>query len=430
MTDYRTLWADLGMDLERHDQLLDVLSQGYSQIFLSQSNRPEGMKYFDFVVSEAHGLRIQELADHRKNGGTVVGAFCVFVPEDIVLAAGGIPIGLCAGAEFPIPDSEGLIPRNTCPLIRATLGFKMSRVCPYMQMSNFLVGETTCDGKKKMYEVLNEYHPTYVMEVPQKKTQAARNLFLSEITAFKDKMEAESGKKITAEGLAAATSKVEAKKQALRRLHGIRAADPVPISGRDALLASQISFYDDIDRFTAKVNELAGELESRAERGEGVFPKGTPRILLVGTPIPFPDWKIHTIVESAGGVIIGEESCVGSRYYSTTTPSNDGALDGQLQAIADRHLGTHCACFTPNEERVGDIIEMAKALNADGVINYSLAFCQTYAAEAVKMEKALAKEGIPTISLESDFSMNDQGQLSTRVQAFIEMISSRLEVRS
>ena len=425
MSDYRQMWSDLGMDLKRHDELLGILSGAYSQIFMTQKNRPEGMQYFDFVVSEAHGLRIQELVDHKKNGGTVVGGFCVFVPEDIILAAGGIPVGLCAGAEFPIADSDGLIPRNTCPLVRASLGFKMSGTCPYIQSSDFIVGETTCDGKKKMYEVLAEHHPMYIMEVPQKKTDAANDLFYAEVQAFKDRMEQEAGRKITSADLVEATAKLEAKKKALRRLHTARAASPVPISGLDALLVSQIAFYDDIDRFTAKVFDLADELEARVERGEGIFPSSTPRILYAGTPIPLPDWKLHSIVEAAGGVIVGEESCVGSRYYSTSTPANDGTLDGQVKAISERLLGTHCACFTPNDERIDDIIEMARETKADGVIHYSLSFCQTYASEAMKVEKALQKAGIPVISLESDFSANDSAQLSTRVQAFVEMLASR-----
>ena len=422
MSDYRPMWTDLGLDLDRHDSLLEMLGQGYTQVFLSQQNRPEGMKYFDFVVSEAHGLRIHELVEHKKKGGTVVGTFCVYVPEDVILAAGGVPVGLCAGADFAVADSDGLIPRNTCPLIRASLGFKMNRTCPYIQASDFVVGETTCDGKKKMFEVMAEQHPTYIMEVPQKKTTAARDLFISEVKTFLDKMESESGRNISAGQLAEATRKLEAKKAALRRLHAARKADPTPISGLDALLVSQISFYDDIDRFTSKVNELADEVEARATDGQGAFAKATPRILFAGTPIPLPDWKLHSIVESSGAAIVGEESCVGSRYYTTVTPTNDGTLEGQLNAISDRLLGTHCACFTPNTERVGDIVEMARDYKADGVIHYALAFCQTYSAEAMKVEKALKAEGIPVMSLESDFSANDAGQLQTRVQAFVEMI--------
>lgn len=425
MADYREMWSELGLNLERHDQLLEILGGAYTQLFLSQENRPKGMEYFDFVVSEAHGLRIQELVEHKKQGGTVVGSFCVYVPEDIILAAGGIPIGLCAGAEFPIPDSEGLIPSSSCPLVRASLGFKLSGTCPYIQASDFVVGETTCDAKKKMYEVLGQYHPTYVMEVPQKKTDAANYLFYTEILAFKDKMEAESGRKIDAASLSKATRKLEAKKQALRRFHAARGVDPTPISGRDALLVSQIAFYDDIDRFTSKVNELAEELEERAARGEGVFPKNTPRLVFSGTPLPLPDWKLHSIVESAGAVIVAEESCVGSRYYTTTTPENGGAIEEQLKAISERHLGTHCACFTPNEERIQDVIDIVRATNADGVIHYSLSFCQPYSFEAIKMKNALEAEGIPVLSLESDFSTNDMGQLQTRIQAFTELLEAK-----
>ncbi len=149
-----------------------------------------------------------------------------------------------------------------------------------------------------------------------------------------------------------------------------------------------------------------------------------PRILFAGTPLPLPDWKLHSIVESVGGTIVCEESCVGSRYYSTTTPANDGSLDGQLGAISDRLLGTHCACFTPNAERIDDIISLARGYGVDGVIHYSLAFCQTYIAESIKVENALKEAGIPALSLESDFSANDAAQLQTRVGAFVEMIGS------
>jgi len=174
MSDYRPMWTELGLDLERHDMLLEALGGMYQGLFLAQNNRPKAMDYFDFVVSEIHGLRVKELMDHRAGGGKVVGLYCVFVPEDLIMAAGAIPVGLCAGAQFAVPDAEEVLPRNTCPLVKSSFGFKVSRTCPYVQASDFVVGETTCDGKKKMYEILGEYHPTYVMEVPQKKTPLGR----------------------------------------------------------------------------------------------------------------------------------------------------------------------------------------------------------------------------------------------------------------
>ncbi len=291
-----------------------------------------------------------------------------------------------------------------------------------MQASDFVIGETTCDGKKKMYEVLAEYHPTYVMEVPQKKTPLGRELFLEETRGLKAKLEAETGMAITAERLAEATAVVEAKRRALQRLHNIRKARPAPITGLDALLVTQISFYDDSVRFAEKVNALCEELESRTAKGEGVAPADAPRILVSGSPMAIPNWKLHRILEDSGAAVVGEESCTGTRYFSYLAAENDGSLEGQLEAIADRQLETHCACFTPNDERIEDILTLARDWRADGVVHYNLQFCHTFANEAVKVEKALAEENIPLLRIETDYSDEDMGQLKTRVDAFLEMI--------
>ncbi len=422
MVDYRSMWTELDIDLEKHDTLLQVLPSMYESIFLSQENRPEAMDYFDFVVGEIHGLRVRELMDHKASGGRVVGLYCVFVPEDLIMAAGAIPVGLCAGTQFSVPDAEQVLPRNTCALIKSSFGFKLGRTCPYVQASDFVIGETTCDGKKKMYEVLAGYHPTYVMEVPQRKTRLGRELFLEETRGLKAKLEAETGVAITAERLAEATAVVEAKRRALQRLHNIRKARPAPITGLDALLVTQISFYDDSVRFAEKVNALCEELEGRTAKGEGVAPADAPRILVSGSPMAIPNWKLHRILEDSGAAVVGEESCTGTRYFSYLAAENDGSLEGQLEVIADRQLETHCACFTPNDERIADILTLARDWRADGVVHYNLQFCHTFANEAVKVEKALAEENIPLLRIETDYSDEDMGQLKTRVDAFLEMI--------
>jgi len=422
MTDYREMWAELGLDLERHDALMQALSSMYGSIFLSQEGRPEAMDYFDFVIGEIHGLRVRELMDHRSNGGKVVGLYCVFVPEDLIMATGAIPVGLCAGAQFSVPDAEEVLPRNTCALIKSSFGFKVSRTCPYLQASDFVIGETTCDGKKKMYEILGEYHPTYVMEVPQKKTPLGRELFLEELRGLRGKLEQETGVVITGDKLAEATSLVDGKRRALQRLLNARKARPAPISGLDALLVTQISFFDDAARFTEKVNALCDELEERIARDEGPFPADAPRVLLSGCPMAIPNWKLHRIIEDSGAVVVGEESCVGTRYFGNLTGKNDGRLESQLKAIADRQLETHCACFTPNNERLEDVLELARGWSADGVVHYTLQFCHTYANEAVKVERALVRENVPLLRIETDYSDEDVGQLKTRVDAFLEMI--------
>jgi benzoyl-CoA reductase/2-hydroxyglutaryl-CoA dehydratase subunit BcrC/BadD/HgdB len=422
MVDYRSMWSDLDLDLEKHDTLLQVLPNLYESVFLSQENRPAAMDYFDFSIAEIHGLRVKELMDHKAGGGKVVGLYCVFVPEDLIMAAGAIPVGLCAGTQFSIPDAEEVLPRNTCALIKSSFGFKLNRTCPYVQASDLLIGETTCDGKKKMYELLAEHHPTYVMDVPQKKTPIGRRLFLEELQALKTKLEAETGAAITAETLTQATAAIDAKRSALRRLHAIRKAQSVPISGLDALLVTQVSFYDDPVRFTEKVNALCDELEGSIAPAKGVAPASAPRILISGSPMSLPNWKLHQILEGSGAIVVGEESCTGTRYFNNLTPESDGTLAGQLEAIAARQLETHCACFTPNDERIEDIITLARDWAVDGVVHYNLQFCHTFANEAVKVEKALAEEDIPLLRIETDYGDEDTGQLRTRVEAFLEMI--------
>ena len=133
MENYNQMWTDLEMDLERHDVLLNALPELYQSTYLSQSNRPQAMAYFDFVISEIHGLRVKELVEHKTKGGKIFGAFCVYVPEEIIMAANGICVGLCAGAEISIARAEQVLPRNICPLIKSAFGFKLEKICPYFQ---------------------------------------------------------------------------------------------------------------------------------------------------------------------------------------------------------------------------------------------------------------------------------------------------------
>lgn len=419
--DYSEMWRNLGLNLENHAGLLLVLSEGYKNIYLSQKGRPKGMEYFDFVISEVHGFRIKEIADAKQAGRKVVGTFCVYVPEEIVLAADGVCIGLCAGAEVGSGEAEKFIPRNTCALIKAFMGFKLAGLCPYVELTDLIVGETTCDGKKKAYEVFqNITGKVYVMEIPNMKNEESKKLWHAEVVKFKETLEAITGKTIDVGGLKKGALLVNGKRRALQRLSRLRAADPAPISGLDALLINQVSFYDDPVRFTQMTNKLCDELEERTQQKIGVSPKGARRVLISGSPMAIPNWKLHSIIEGSGAVVVGEESCVGERNFRDLLDENFSTVDEALQKMADRYLEIDCACFTPNDERLENIKSMTQRLHADGVIHYALQFCTPYMMEAYKVEKALGK--VPFMRMETDYSMEDVGQLKTRVEAFLEML--------
>jgi len=424
MADYHQMWKDLGMNVEMHDQLCAVLPQAFGDVFLSQENRPEMMDYFDFVVSEIHGVRPAELVEFQKKGGKVFGTFCVYVPDEIVFAAGGIATGLCGGSQFWVPGGEKVLPVNTCPLIKASVGARLDRTCPFFRIADMFVGETTCDGKKKAWEILAEDVPVHVMDIPQMKRDKDIKSWADEIRIFKDVVEKFTGNKITAESLEENIKLFNTKRKALARLYAMRKNENIPISGTDTLLISQIAFYDDPVRFTEKVNILCDELDQRVADGVTVFPAGTKRILISGTPMAIPNWKLHHIIETCGAAVVCEETCTGTRYFEHLTDESASTVDDQIQALAERYMNINCACFTPNTARTDDIIRLAKEYHADGVIDINLKFCSLYDTEGYKVEKALKEAGIPVLGIETDYTDSDAQQLRTRISAFIEMLNA------
>ncbi len=420
---YTKMWKSLGMNLEAHDGLLQVLGKAYADIYLSQKNRPAGMSYLDFVMSEIHGLRIEELVDAKKQGRKVIGTFCLYVPEEIILAADAISVGLCAGAECGTELVEQILPRNTCALIKSFVGFKLAGVCPYVEACDLVIGETTCDGKTKAYEIFGQYKPMFVLEIPHMKNAGDKLLWRSEVGRLADKIEELTGKKITAESLKKGVATANAKREALHRLNRLRAADPAPISGLDSLLINQVQFYDDPVRFTEKINALCDELESRVAKKTGVAPKGTPRLLVSGCPMAAPNWKLPSIIEKSGAIIVGEESCVGERGTRNLVDLQGAKTREEiLDRIAERYLEIDCAVFTPNLERIDHVSEMACNYKADGVVHYELQFCTPYTMEGHTVRQAMTKNGVPCLRIETDYSMEDAAQIQTRVQAFLELL--------
>lgn len=422
--DWYPMWKDLGIDILKHDQLLSVLPEMFKAVYIDvQQNRPEGMGFWDFVVGDIHGIRVSEVVDAKKKGRMVVGTFCLFVPDELIVAVDGISIGLCGGTNFSNYAVEDILPINLCPLIKSALGFSLGKICPYYLATDFLIGETTCDGKKKAWEILGKNKEVYVVELPHCKDRPqARAHFIAELKALAKKLEAVSGKKLTPENLKAAIVKIAKKRDLLRLIYETRKVDPVPISGKDALLVSQVAFYDDPDRQIVMLDKLAVELKERVKNGVGVVAKGTKRILVSGTPIAIPNWKLHHVIETSGASVVAEETCTGTRYFQGDVKVTGKTVDALLENLADRYLGINCACFTPNEGRKQDLLRLVKEYKVDGVILYTLSFCTNYDMEAQVLEKELKQNKIPVLSITTDYSSEDSAQLKTRVEAFLETL--------
>ncbi len=421
--DYRKMWGELGMDVETHDNLCAALPPAFTEIYLSQKNRPEGMGFWDMVVADIHGIRPAELIEERKKGRKVFGTFCLYVPDEIIIALNGIVTGLCGGSEFWVPDGEKHLPKGMCPLVKASLGAYYGRTCPFFRVTDLFVGETTCDGKKKAYEIMSQDAPVYVIDMPQMKRDEDVVKLAREYRKFASKCEIVTGNSLTIDKLNEAIRITNNKRKAMQRVYNARKnADNIPISGKDALLMTQIAFFDDPVRCAQMCDKLADELEERNRRGVSVFDKGTKRIMVTGTPLAIPNWKLHHIIETSGGAVVCEEMCTGVRYIENLVDEDGGSLDDVILNLARRYMKNNCSCFTPNPGRIEDIIRLAEEYHVDGVIDVNLKFCTTFDTEGILVEKALKEAGIKVLGIETDYNDGDSEQLKTRIQAFFEML--------
>ena len=419
MADYSKMLTELGVNVGLHDELQKSLSRLHEKTHFSQKNRPETIRLFDEAFHKSHSSRVAEIKDHREKGGKSIGTFCIYVPEEIAYAADVIPIPLCGGSGWAVSYSDKVLPRDICPLIRSTFGMAVSGTCPFKKLKDLDVGETTCDAKKKAWDLFG----FKVMEVPQKKNPLDRALWLGEVREFLQTMETLSGIRITEERLRGGISLMNQKRRALQRINAFRMLPNPPLSGLDALLVSQLALSQGIHEFIRNAEALSEELERRAESGISAYKAEGKRILIAGSPSPLGYAKLHHIVESAGFHIVADESCTGTRYFRDLVEEEDGDLDGMILALADRYMKIDCSCFSPNTERLENLLTLIHEFNAHGVIHHILQYCHGYNIEARFLEKELKKRGIPSLIVETDYSEEDTGQIKTRVEAFGEMLA-------
>jgi benzoyl-CoA reductase/2-hydroxyglutaryl-CoA dehydratase subunit BcrC/BadD/HgdB len=171
------------------------------------------------------------------------------------------------------------------------------------------------------------------------------------------------------------------------------------------------------------VNKVCDELEVRIKNGEGAYPQGYPRVITSGCPMAIPNWKIPSIVETSGAVIVGEESCVGERGTRWFTDEEGETVEQLMTNILTRYYNVDCAIFTPNPSRLEHVQNMVKKYSSQGVVHYNLQFCQPYQVESGIVETRLENGDIPFLRIDTDYSQEDTGQIKTRIEAFIERIN-------
>lgn len=380
-------------------------------------NLPENFESYNDARKNGF-LRMKEL---KENGAKVVGTFCSFVPTELVEAAGGTVVSLCASSEEPITAAEADLPRNLCPLIKASYGFALTDTCPYFYFSDFIVGETTCDGKKKMFELMNDIKETYVMQLPSSRDEDALNAWEAEIKKFWKKLEDFYGIIITDDDVKRAIELKNRERDVMLRFLELGKLNPSPISGYEmGTRLDSLGFKPDIEARCKIIEERTEEVLKDWEENYKGKKSRKPRILITGCPNSGVREKTIRVMEELGADVVAFDSCNGTREkvekVDTSLPP--------ARALAKKYLNINCSVMSPNQSRMDYISEMIDEYQVDGVIELILQACHTYAIESYHVKKTAAAKGVPYLKIETDYSTADSGQINTRLEAFMETLEN------
>lgn len=372
----------------------------------------------------------EEFAEQRKNsflavkeakekGIPVVGSYCTYFPKELPMAIGAAAVSLCSMSGETIEVAEQDLPKNLCPLIKASYGFAKTDKCPYFYFSDLIVGETTCDGKKKMYELMSQFKDVYVMQLPQSQDERGRKFWRESCLELKRKLEEKFGTVITDEAVRQAVHTENGVRRALQRFYGVMKHDPAPITGLELFRVLYGSTFK-LDRsgLADELNALTDKIEAEYAAGKRLDKK--PRILITGCPMGGATEKVIEAIENNGGVVVTYENCSGAKAIEREVKEDTDDIYG---AIADRYLGIGCSVMTPNNNRFKLLDEMIDEYKVDGVVEMVLQACHTYSVESKTVRRFVTHDKeIPYIYIETDYSKTDVGQLNTRLAAFVEML--------
>ena len=382
---------------------------------MSNNNLPEIFETF----ADARKKGFLTMKEEKDKGRNVVGIFCTYTPRELIYAADAISVSLCSTSEETIPEAEKYLPKNLCPLIKSSYGFAISDKCPYMYFSDLIVGETTCDGKKKMYELLGEVKDTHVMQLPHAKNNYSFELWKNELRELIKKLEKKFNVKITEEKLKDAIKLCNEEREVMKEFFSLAKLVPSPVKGtqmHDVMNSSNFKF--DKKQFFEEIRKMTKDIKEKYDKGETPFTKDTPRILITGCPTGGVVDKVVKQIEEIGGSVVCIENCIGTKNFEMLVDENKEPIE----AIAERYINIPCSVMTPNDDRMDRIKQYIEEYKVDGVVDVTLSACHTYAIETEKLRRAVESVGKSYLAIETNYSNSDAPQLRTRLEAFIEML--------
>ena len=377
---------------------------------------PENFETYPEARKKAF-LTMKEL---KEQGRRIVGVFCTFTPWELILAADAVAVVLCGIGEDNIPAAEVRLPKNLCPLIKASYGAAVTDKCPFFYFSDMVLAETTCDGKKKMYELMGELKHCHIMQLPPGRYgKGALEFWKQEVISVKEDLEQFYGITITEQKIRDAIHLRNRERKAVLDFFEVARLKPSPITGYEIMtVISSNEFSPDLEEKIAYLEKRTAELKNLYEREYKGKPS-RPRILITGCPVTGVMDKVIKRIEEMGADVVGYENCCGPREKKDPI---DETKD-PITAIAEKYLRVNCSVMSPNPGRLEALGTQIDEYQVDGVVEVLLQACHTFAIESDAVKTFVTREkNIPYLALTTDYSTADQGQIDTRLNAFVEML--------
>lgn len=371
------------------------------------------------------------LAEAKKKGAKVVGYFCPQVPEELILAAGLIPLRLAFGGDLTSAAAgEQYLKSYSCPYARQCLGCRLVGKNEYYNLVDGVCVAQTCENMKQVGEYWQEYFgvPVFTLGLPHtqdafRSRPQAQDYFKKEMLQLYHRLRQFAGKPASDGDLRRAISLCNSIREKLWLLFEYPKEYSSPIEWCDVLRITQAGFIIDRRDFLDELKDIERKLEGDAlpvTRG------GRPRLMVAGSIIGIGDHKVLDIVREAGGDIVADSVCTGS-MFARKRVTIFGIMGNPFDALAARYLyNVPCPCMTDLLKRLNRIAKVARDYRVSGLIYYSLNYCDTWRSEFKLIQDYLYKEPmVSSLLIESDYSSSDMGSIRTKVEAFIEMFGGR-----
>lgn len=365
---------------------------------------------FDTMIQNCYEYACQA----HDAGKPIVGIMCEYTPRELIMAAGAVPVCLCGGSEEKIAPAEKDLSSGLCPLIKSTYGYCCTQTNPFLEMADLIVAETTCDGKKKMYELMARRKEMYILELPQKPDDPdAKKHWLAELRKFRDSLQCRFNKEITDTDLRNAIETMNTERMLRRQLAQMNQRKQPRWTGRQLL-----DFKSIISGIQADFEEYRRLLEI-GEQDAACTNQQKVRVLLTGVPTVHGAEKVVDIIENAGGAVVCMENCTGLKPLVEDVSQN--GCD-PIEAIAEKYFHLPCSVMTRNDRRLNLLKQLAGDYNVDCIVDLIWQGCLTYDVESYLVKQLAEKMHLPYLKIVTDYSPSDQPHIALRVEALMETV--------